>query len=259
MDKKKIIVTVAASVIAVVVIVGTVATVFKLNKGEDSTPNDSTPPTQTEEISQPESSQDLEIETDTSDTDVSVEVETPAPTETPEQTEQVEQVELFSTVNETMYATTTVNVRDTYSTSGNKLGSLSKAQSVTRTGIGQGEAAGWSRIEFNGQVAYVSSDYLSATKPVVESNTSSGGSSSSGTVSKPSGGSSSSSGNTTPAGNSVDTDNSEVTSSSGTNSLEDLGNALSESRKDKDGIGSTTGPLSDEARENLFGDGLELG
>lgn len=81
------------------------------------------------------------------------------------ETEQASQpVELFSAVNETVYATTTVNIRDTYSVNGNQLGSLSTAQSATRTGIGTGEADGWSRIEFNGQAAYVSSDYLSTVK-----------------------------------------------------------------------------------------------
>ena len=44
---------------------------------------------------------------------------------TTEETEDIEEetpevVELFSSVNETVYATTTVNVRDTYSSSGNK-------------------------------------------------------------------------------------------------------------------------------------------
>lgn len=102
-------------------------------------------------------------------------VGTPAPTE---------QEQLFTDCSETMYATTTVNVRSSYSTNSDKLGSLTKAQSVTRTGIGTGAAAGWSRIEFNGKVAYVSSDYLSATKPQVS--TGSNGGSSSGQTSKPS-------------------------------------------------------------------------
>lgn len=102
-------------------------------------------------------------------------VETSAPTE---------QEQLFTDCNETMYATTTVNVRSSYSTNSDKLGSLTKAQSVKRTGIGTGAAAGWSRIEFNGKVAYVSSDYLSATKPQVSTGSNSG--SSSGQTSKPS-------------------------------------------------------------------------
>ena len=113
--------------------------------------------------------------------------ETPAPVdETPAPTQQKEQ--LFTDCSETMYATTTVNVRSSYSTNSDKLGSLTKAQSVTRTGIGTGDAAGWSRIEFNGKVAYVSSDYLSATKPQVSVSKPSTDNSSSGSTqtSKPS-------------------------------------------------------------------------
>ena len=94
------------------------------------------------------------------------------------------QEQLFTDCNETLYVTTTVNVRSSYSTNSDKLGSLTKAQSVKRTGIGTGAAAGWSRIEFNGKVAYVSSDYLSTTKPQVS--TGSNGGSSSGQTSKPS-------------------------------------------------------------------------
>ena len=121
-------------------------------------------------------------------------VETSAPTE---------QEQLFTDCNETLYVTTTVNVRSSYSTNSDKLGSLTKAQSVKRTGIGTGAAAGWSRIEFNGKVAYVSSDYLSATKPQVSVSKPSTGSSSGSTQtskssSKPStGGNSGSSGGQT--------------------------------------------------------------
>lgn len=134
----------------------------------DSTQDTSTPAvTEPADTSTPESVDPVQGE--------AVSEETPLQAETPQE-------QLFTSVNETVYATETVNVRDTYSSSGNKLGSLTKAQSVTRTGIGQGEAAGWSKVEFNGQEAYISSDYLSTTKPVIETNTSSnsGGTSSGG-------------------------------------------------------------------------------
>ena len=110
---------------------------------------------------------------------------TPESVSTPARDDTTEQEQLFTDCSETMYATTTVNVRSSYSTNSDKLGSLTKAQSVTRTGIGTGDAAGWSRIEFNGKVAYVSSDYLSATKPQVNTSTGSSGSSG-GQTSKPS-------------------------------------------------------------------------
>jgi len=68
----------------------------------------------------------------------------------------------FSSVNQTVYATTEVNVRSSWSTSSSVLGSLKEGESATRTGIGDN---GWSRISFNGGTAYVYSDYLTTTKP----------------------------------------------------------------------------------------------
>lgn len=67
----------------------------------------------------------------------------------------------FSSVNETVYATASVNVRANHSTNSSIIGSLSEGDSVTRTGIGDG----WSRIKYGGQTAYVSSSYLTTTKP----------------------------------------------------------------------------------------------
>ena len=146
---------------------------------------------------------------------------------------------LFTETDETLYATTTVNVRSSYSTDSDKLGSLAKAQSVKRTGVGTGAAAGWSRIEFNGKVAYVSSDYLSATKPQVNTSTGSNSGSSSGQTSKPS---TSTGGNTSGGG-----------SSSGSNSLDDLGQALG----GMSGVG-TDHELSDEGKGALAGE-IQLG
>lgn len=72
----------------------------------------------------------------------------------------------FTSVNETVYATDSVNVRSSPSTSGTRIGSLSEGDSVTRTGIGDG----WSRIKYEGQTAYVSSSYLDTTKPKTTEN-----------------------------------------------------------------------------------------
>ena len=196
----------------------------------------------------------------------SVESSTPEVTPTPEQTTQTapettsvpesvstpDQVDtsapkeaesLFTETDETLYATTTVNVREGYSASSNKLGSLSKAQSVKRTGVGTGDAVGWSRIEFNGKVAYVSSDYLSATKPQV--NTSTGSSSSSGgQTSKPSTGGNTSSGGSSSSG-----------SSSG--GLGDLANQMQQGRDDMGYSGGGHSGLTDEEKDALAG-GLQL-
>ena len=208
----------------------------------DSAPNASTPAvTEPADTSTPESVDPVQ--------DEAVSEGTPLQAETPQE-------QLFTSVNETVYATETVNVRDTYSSSGNKLGSLTKAQSVTRTGIGQGEAAGWSRIEFNGQVAYVSSDYLSTTKPQVSTSSSSGGTSSgstqtskpsTGTTSKPSTGSTSGGtggGNhqTTTDGSKIDT-GSENTSSGSSGGLSGLAGAIQQEREDLGYSGGGTGSV----------------
>lgn len=177
--------------------------------GSNDNAADSTQDTSTPEVTQPVDTSTPEVEQTAQTTQETPAVEeTPTVEETPApEVEAQPEVQLFTDCNETVYATTTVNVRDTYSTSGNKVGSLTTAQSVTRTGTGQGEAAGWSRIEFNGQVAYVNSDYLSTTKPQVSTGSSgnSGGSSGGSTqTSKPSTstGSSSSGSSSSSGGNS---------------------------------------------------------
>ncbi len=95
-------------------------------------------------------------------------------TQPPEETEsQEDEVQLFTEVNETVYATGTVNLRSGPSTAHDKVGSLNKSDSVTRIGIGTADAEGWSRIQLSdGNIVYVSNKYLSTTKPIVQQQTS---------------------------------------------------------------------------------------
>ena len=73
----------------------------------------------------------------------------------------------FTSVNETVYATDSLNVRSSPSTSGSIIGSLSEGDSATRTGIGDG----WSKVVLNnGTKGYVSSSYLDTTKPKTTEN-----------------------------------------------------------------------------------------
>lgn len=88
-----------------------------------------------------------------------------------------EEDQLFTPVEETVYATGTVNIRASWSVESEKLGALSKGDAVTRTGtaIEGTEADGWSRVKISdGQAedgteqfkeVYVSNKYLSTTKP----------------------------------------------------------------------------------------------
>lgn len=64
----------------------------------------------------------------------------------------------YSDLSKTMYAKSTVNVRSLPSTSGSKLGSLSKNQEVAVTG--QCNETGWYRISFNNGEGFVSNKYL---------------------------------------------------------------------------------------------------
>ena len=65
----------------------------------------------------------------------------------------------------TMYAKSNVNVRSGAGTSNSQIGSLTKGQEVMKVG----EENGWSKIEFNGGIGYVKSEYLSTEK--VDTNT----------------------------------------------------------------------------------------
>ena len=77
----------------------------------------------------------------------------------------------FTEVNETVYATGTVNLRSGPSTEDDKVGSLNKNQSVTRIGIGTGDYSSWSKVKLSdGSEVYVASNYLTTTKPSTGSN-----------------------------------------------------------------------------------------
>ena len=150
-------------------------------------PTDPAPGTSTPEpIATPEPIKDTAPEPEPEQTPAApVETEDTQP---PEETEsQEDEVQLFTEVNETVYATGTVNLRSGPSTAHDKVGSLNKSDSVTRVGIGTADAEGWSRIQLSdGSTVYVSNKYLSTTKPVVQQQQTS--KPSSGQQSKPSGG-----------------------------------------------------------------------
>lgn len=73
----------------------------------------------------------------------------------------------YTELSQTMYAQSTVNVRDLPEQTGAKLGSLSTNQEVTVTG--QCNETGWYRISYNGGEGFVSNSYLGTEKVVVKS------------------------------------------------------------------------------------------
>lgn len=69
----------------------------------------------------------------------------------------------YDELNKTMYAKTTINVRDLPNIDGNKIGKLSFAQEIKITG--QCKETKWYKIDYNGSTAYISNEYVSDTKP----------------------------------------------------------------------------------------------
>lgn len=65
-------------------------------------------------------------------------------------------------VNEKVYTTAGVHIRESYSTDSKVVGSLAKGDSVVRTGVCEN---GWSRVEYKSKDAYIYGEYLSAKKP----------------------------------------------------------------------------------------------
>ena len=174
-------------------------------------------------------------------------------TQPPEETEsQEDEVQLFTDVNETVYATGTVNLRSGPSTAHDKVGSLNKSDSVTRVGIGTADAEGWSRIQLSdGSLVYVSNKYLSTTKPVVQQQQ----------TSKPSGG-----GNTTTqGGGQQQTPPQQQTSGSSDPDMAEIEQAMKEQllkdREEAKANGANFGggdPLSNEDIEKI-GEALNTG
>lgn len=73
----------------------------------------------------------------------------------------------YTELSQTMYAQSTVNVRDLPEQTGEKVGSLPTNQEVTVTG--QCNETGWYRISYNGGEGFVSDSYLGSEKVAVKS------------------------------------------------------------------------------------------
>lgn len=72
----------------------------------------------------------------------------------------------YEEVNETVFASETVNVRASASEESDRLGAIYMGESATRIGVGSN---GWSKISYNGQEGYVMSQYLTTDGAVTES------------------------------------------------------------------------------------------
>lgn len=70
---------------------------------------------------------------------------------------------IFTPVDETVYATTSVNIRKYPDKNSEKLGCLGFSKEIKRVAIGDN---GWSRVLYNNEECYINSNYLSKEKPV---------------------------------------------------------------------------------------------
>lgn len=73
-----------------------------------------------------------------------------------------EPIKKYKEVNETVYAITTVHLRESDSLEGKILATLTLGESIKRTGIGNN---GWSKVDYNGKIGYISTEYISKDKP----------------------------------------------------------------------------------------------
>lgn len=65
-------------------------------------------------------------------------------------------------VDENVYSTADVHIRESYSTNSKILGNLKKGEQIKRTGVCDN---GWSRVVYNNQDAYIFGDYLTTKAP----------------------------------------------------------------------------------------------
>lgn len=117
-----------------------------------------------------EESETVEEATEVEAQDEVAEEPTEAPAEAPAVEEPASPYS-YTELSQTMYAQSTVNVRDLPEQTGAKLGSLSTNQEVTV--IGQCNETGWYKISYNGGEGFVSNSYLGTEKVAVKSKSSS--------------------------------------------------------------------------------------
>lgn len=118
---------------------------------------------ETAEATETETATEVEAQDEVADDDVA---EKPVVDEEPVAEEPASPYS-YTELSQTLYAQSTVNVRDLPEQTGAKLGSLTTNQEVTVTG--QCNETGWYRISYNGGEGFVSNSYLGSGKVAVKS------------------------------------------------------------------------------------------
>ncbi len=118
--------------------------------------------TETEMVTEAATEESTEVVEEVTETEEPTEVVEEV-TEVPEPTEVAEvSPYTYTDLSQTLYAQSTVNVRDLPEQTGAKVGSLTTNQEVTVTG--QCNETGWYRISYNGGEGFVSNSYLGSEK-----------------------------------------------------------------------------------------------
>ena len=94
-------------------------------------------------------------------------VETPEEPAAQVEEEPAEEVTI-SDVDETVWATTGVYIRESYTTASDFYGILGGGSSIARTGIASN---GWSRVVYDGETAYIKSEFLTTEEPAFTGDT----------------------------------------------------------------------------------------
>lgn len=127
----------------------------------ETSTSDSTEDSSTEEPAPDQSSQE-ETSTEETTPEETTPEETTSEETTPEETTRA--VIEFTPVEETVYATDFVNLRADYSLDAEILTLLGPGNAITRIGYHEE----WSMIRFNGEICYISSDYVTTVAPPTE-------------------------------------------------------------------------------------------
>lgn len=127
----------------------------------DGTPETTSDP----DTSTPEETTTLPEETSSEPEETTSEPEETTEPESSETTDSPADPTEFTEVRETVYVINTneLNVRRAPSLDGEKVASMKEGESVVRTGVN----ADWSRISYNGETCYASSEYLTTVAPFV--------------------------------------------------------------------------------------------
>lgn len=166
-NKKNIFKKITAALLVVCMMAAFVGCV---NSNEDPTESDSTDATVPMDVTMVPATEPIATDESTEEpTAPVVEESIPAATENDvsQETEQLTETPeiIFEDTDQTVYAVTTVFVRTGPGSNYKELGVMTRGQTIVRIGIGDN---GWSKVIFDGEVAYMYSDYLSTEEPVDE-------------------------------------------------------------------------------------------